>query len=574
MIGYTVVNVTYGQVFGTELPLGEAVTRLQAYPLREILELLTRADAALSLGSMEDSAQGQTLLMRHLVPPRLAQNIQRFIERYRATEAHPAPLVLFHELQVLNALKLALMHCSEHVPAAPEDPGRLIEALLIINNHLGASVFDPASFGRLTAPAQTQTMIRYLIPNMIFHRSTRLAHVVARWNDLMFRDAAQLRHRPDFVDIPATLTQVLGLDADLFYRFVNALMMHPLAITRDTLFTEPFPSIALHMPTWLRSFNIGPAEYNPILDTVAGTHGWFRGELSRREWEPYYFVQMQVRPFLRLGDLVFCLSRRFATEKLSLGLYHLVLTHHDEQLRDRFQSFFGKVFESYVNRLLDRSYPVSPLACRFFPNPADLSTGNELIDAVVDYGDALIVIESKGNLFSLPVIVNAQPEILERQLKDIVFDAATQLDAAINRIRSGALRYLGIDPSRIRTYFPVVTTLQFVPIEHFLYGLIEDVLQSRHLLRERGVAPLQMLSVDDLEWIESFVQSGVSLAELLHEKTREARSRELTFKNFALEHLRPAMQHPNAYLQQRTVEIQDEVISYFRSRARTSGNTS
>ena len=77
--------------------------------------------------------------------------------------------------------------------------------------------------------------------------------------------------------------------------------------------------------------------------------------------------------------------------------------------RDGFLTFFGFVFESYVNRLLARSFPSTTLARRYFPNIKDPNTGNEIADAILDYGDSLVLVEAKSTLFSLEGLVSGDP---------------------------------------------------------------------------------------------------------------------------------------------------------------------
>jgi len=565
---YMIVNVGYEQLYGHVLPLEEAVARLKLYPLRLLLEIFSKADTILALTSSEDFADGHRMLSEQLLTPSLRHAVLKFYESFQGREATKVPVILFHELQILNALKLALLHCEEHVPTEPDDPGPLVEALLIINDHIDPPTFKPDVFDTLPDEQQRDALIRYVVPNMVFHRGTRLAHVIARWNDLFYIDAPSLVGRPEYIDLRSTLTQLLGLDSKLFYCFANALIMHWLAIPRETIITG---QIALHLPTWLRDFSISTDEYEPTMQRLAGTPDLLKAQLgARKEWEPYYFLPIQTLPYLRYQDVVFCLSRRFATEKISSGLYHTVLTHRDAKERDKFLVFFGHVFESYIRRLFNRVFPAGPLAQRFFANPRDPATGDELTDGILDYGDALVLVETKASLFSLPVLLRADPAVLDRQLQDIVFDAARQLTRAIVRIRAGALVDLGIFPERIKTYFPIVVSLQFIPVEHFLYRKFQQGILSKDLLQGRDIAPLQLLSVDDIEWVESFLISGVCLADLLRAKVSDSRLLEMSFGNFAVEHLGKEMRRPSPYLGSRWTEMGEEVLGFFRSRARNA----
>lgn len=262
------------------------------------------------------------------------------------------------------------------------------------------------------------------------------------------------------------------------------------------------------------------------------------------------------------------------SEKVSSGLYHLLLTKLPTvKQRDGFLTFFGFVFESYVNRLLARSFPSTTLARRYFPNIKDPNTGNEIADAILDYGDSLVLVEAKSTLFSLEGLVSGDPAILRQKFQDIVYDSAVQLNKLINAIKSGDLAFLGITPDRVKTYFPLVVTLQFFPGEPITYRKVQGTLLAKGLLRDNDIAPMQMVYIEDLERLEIAMASGKAIADLLRIKVTDTRLTELSFGNFLIEKAPEIVNQHNQYLESQFLEVTRELKEYLETRQKDTPAT-
>lgn len=465
-------------------------------------------------------------------------------------------------------VKLALLHCNDETLGAPDDLGPLVEALLILNDHLMPSESWPEDYERLDDVQKREYFVRYSVQNMVFHRGMGLINLLSRWHDLIFLDAPSLRHRNDHVDLPATLAELTGLDAKLFYWIGVAFFTHWLILNAEGFDPQ---KVAVNLPTWFKDYDICPDEYESVLREFASTKAELEAQLNERpNWEPYFLLPIQARPLLRLGDEVVCLSRRFMAEKISSGLYHVLLTNlPTREQRDSFLTFFGYVFESYVNRLLKRVFPPNRLAQRCFTNVRDPNSGNEIADAILDYGDALVLIEAKATLFSLPVLVCGDPVELERKFQDIVYDSAHQLQRAIDGIKRGALSHLGLTPATIKGYFPLVVSLEYLPWEPFTYRKLQDEIAERGLLQSRDIAPIQVAYIEDLEMLETAMASGKALVKLLREKVTEPRLRELSFRNLLYERVPGIERAHNAYLKERFDTMMNEVAVFLKSRQKS-----
>jgi hypothetical protein len=221
---------------------------------------------------------------------------------------------------------------------------------------------------------------------------------------------------------------------------------------------------------------------------------------------------------------------------------------------------------------LGRIFPATELARRHYPTPKGQSTGRELIDAVLDYGNSLVLIEAKATLFSLAALVSGEATEIDRKLEDIVYDASKQLDTAIKAIKSGELKYLGVSPERIKMYFPLVVTLQFLPSEPLLYKKLRDEIAERSYLLGQDIAPLQAAYIEDLERLEIAMTSGRSLSELLWEKVSNERFKIMTFGNFLIERAPEIFNNQNQYLLRQYEAVTQEMVAFFKSREKLNSD--
>jgi hypothetical protein len=421
-------------------------------------------------------------------------------------------------------------------------------------------------------------MQSHLIQSMAFHQGVRIAAFLARWYDLIFLDAKLCKERPGFRDLLSDLSRITGLDGMLYYRLGHMLLTYWLQITYENAGTEnPVTRIP---DLFTRNFNIPLAELEPIFDQFATSREEIRQQFKGRPaWEPFYFLPMQAAPILRRGDLAFCLSKRFLAEKLGPGLYHTILAGQpDRKQGDLFLTFFGYVFESYVHRLLSRIYPpASTLIQRYLWDVRHPNTNAQIADGIIVYDDSVVLIEAKASLFPVAVLASGDPAVIDEKLEAIVFHAALQLNTLIGHIRARKLTHLGLDPARIRRYYPLVVSLQFIPLEPLLNAYILDTIEKQGCFRDpidptradSQVAPLQIAPVADLEMLETALAAGKSLVEILARKTSNYPLSCETFRNFLFSQMPELVSVHNTYIQERFSTLTSEVMAFAKTRERT-----
>lgn len=187
-------------------------------------------------------------------------------------------------------------------------------------------------------------------------------------------------------------------------------------------------------------------------------------------------------------------------------------------------------------------------------------------DFVIHYGDALVLIEAKATRFSLAARTEASWPDYERAFNDIFLDGAAQIDNTVNAIEAGKLLHLGVDPAVIRVYFPLIVTLEDLPMNRVIYRKVREDLAKAHLLEQPKVRPLQATDVGEMEFLEIGMNSGTSLRDILQEKVATEESRDQSLGNYLLQRDEPFMRQGqvNEYLGGLFTELGNRALEAFR----------
>lgn len=99
----------------------------------------------------------------------------------------------------------------------------------------------------------------------------------------------------------------------------------------------------------------------------------------------------------------------------------------------------------------------------------------------------------------------------DRDIDLVLVETARQLHRAITDFRSGELRLLDVDNSLIVCFYPVVVTLALPPLGTLIYQRIRSRVAREGYLTDNDVAPLEIISAEELEVLEYVLSRGYTL---------------------------------------------------------------
>ena len=124
----------------------------------------------------------------------------------------------------------------------------------------------------------------------------------------------------------------------------------------------------------------------------------FNEELARRSFVADSLNIFRQAPLLKLDtNRMLILDLDFLVELLTSGVYWSIFDSLPKNLREPFREPWGRLFELYAVDLLKQFYP--PLAAIL---SADLEYAGGQIDALLDFGEVVIVFEIKSSLLTEP----------------------------------------------------------------------------------------------------------------------------------------------------------------------------
>ena len=325
--------------------------------------------------------------------------------------------------------------------------------------------------------------------------------------------------------------------------------------------------------------------------------------------QQYDFTGLRTYPLVytrEQEDVVTCLDLSFLAEKISTGVYYSIKQPLEEKAKRLeadgdeagakvaakdhadFLGYWGGAFDIYVNdRLRETEYTGVQ---NFFANPYydDPPTrgDREVFDAVLDFGNALVVFEHKGKYLELGAKYSGDRELLLADLKSVhrigkgAYQLADDLQWVFDNRPDGRRRtfherdgdgapaktFVANDISRIKRVYPVIVhqdfSLRLNGVNVIMREFFNEQVAQRAVDREL-VQPLSLLSVEDVEILLPYL-SDVSLLDVLEEYAKyndPLTTFEIIFGNFRKTQRIAARR--NQWIDRRSDEIWEQLKALF-----------
>ena len=128
----------------------------------------------------------------------------------------------------------------------------------------------------------------------------------------------------------------------------------------------------------------------------ARTHKAFGEELERRSFLTESLNHFRQHPLMKLDpNRVLILDLEFLAELLTAGVYWNIFDSLPRNRRESFKGLWGRLFEIYGVDLLNDFYPHASGILA-----ADLNYDGGQVDALLDFGEAVVLFEIKSSLLT------------------------------------------------------------------------------------------------------------------------------------------------------------------------------
>lgn len=525
-----VVYARYSNLYGEKLSLQEAYTRLSQYGLLDAIFVLSRIDLTLGY-HYEDIIKAQVkLLTAKLGCSHIVDRIKHYLN-CNPDIIQMGDFIVFHELQILNAMKLAFVHCTHKTKELSESPWQaLVEALLIINDYLYPPELTDIEEIDEVDDVKDEIM-RYIIMNVLFHTSEPDIYRISKWRELLFETCNRIdRKHHSFIDFHKIFKERYGITIDEFFSCCFGLYAYWATLKQKEI---DIGQVRLSSKKTLAKFNIDPKTYDRILGEISAPIEWFQKEFKNSDnLDPFYFLPFQQKPLMKYGDDLICLSKKFFIDKMTSGLYHMLLNSFEkEKERDQCLRFFGVLYEQCLSDIMNEKFNEGSVR-RFYQAVKYAKGQNETCDGIVDYGNKLLLTEFKATLLSLEFLVHGTKDEFLRKITDIVFDGVTQIARTIDDFIKKNVSIGNIDSAQICRFYPVIVTLQHIPIEPLLSRFIAKELERRDVLCKSNIEPIEIFDTYSLEAILTITDKGMTCLDIIEQKHSEIKWAENSISDF------------------------------------------
>ncbi|MDP9478543.1 MAG: hypothetical protein M3R38_23155 [Actinomycetota bacterium] len=383
-----------------------------------------------------------------------------------------------------------------------------------------------------------------------------------------------------------------GMSFEEFFSLGYALWM--LAVGRDPNDPESGPTT----PAKLTGLAVPDDRREAFLERVSATPEWyaseFRGEPDdESEGEPgdgcdeepdgerseYNFLPIQNRPIVRVGDHLLVLDETYLLQKFTAtGLHYAAHDYEkyvrkDEKDRERWSGAYGEMLEAMVEERLRTLAPTligSRGRRKSFYTEEDIWEAygegakkgkKKAIDAVVDYGDYVVLFEVYSGQPTLGTRIEGDPEAFGKDTKKLVLDKAKQLHATAEHLIADQAALTGVPAPPGRKIVPVVILAGgSYPADAVSRGRVDELLAERGLLQRPGVVePLCVLNLGELEMLESLVEAGAKPGPVLS-RWKGSDLRNAPFWNHVLREVNPNLGRPTRVGRRVAEAIQEAVV--------------
>jgi hypothetical protein len=543
-------------VTGKQLPWQEVVDAIAAADGLHLLGLATQWNALIQgdRGQYDPAQQGR--IVRTLAAPEYLAAIDQAISRKVVStgwpHSFPPPILSQQTLLMLASLALRVGLWDDDGETL-DGPG-VIMLLLGLNDHL-----EPPPLARRAPPAWNVVAMMIAMWDLNHRQSpeglTRMVRMLREYAP----QSPQARRLPELFERATALT----VEDYLTLVFSSVIMTSHLAQT------VPAEEIPVHGELGLA--NVAPRQLlgdstmtiekaRRFLDALSMDASSFRDQLAGTQPVQTNFTLFRAYPLLRLTpDLYRIIDRSFMMNKLAEGPFWE--THQGARLAgvsiQDVNGWWGGLFDRYVHELVRASL----LAAFFTAAPAISAPGaNEGADGLLEFPDALIVLESKVSPLPVGARSAADPRFTARELhKKFGSKLGTgQLARAVaTLLDGGTLGGIRLDQ---RDVFPVLVCWDSAMDAPVVNYVLHRWFRRRLTRRSARVMPLTVMSIDTFEWV--LAQAGaVPLQVLLREwATRDPTMR--TSPRIVFEDVLAAYDNePNPWVAAAAKSWQDEMLS-------------
>jgi len=523
----TGVAITHKEIFGKDITPDELTQLIKSISCTTWLLILAKISSAF-VNSKSHAPELQTSLARMIFP----KDILGKIEKLTKGDYNGVPL---NNWQIAMIAKIALLESELQT----QEPNGLIDqraigrCLLGVNDYISSTDFKsgPPHSGK-----EYQPLLESIIRVLSFQLSENPKHVLSRYYDLLIK----LPSTPQATSIKNHL-----LITDLF----ESLLKFPLALFLTLGFSvfaqyetawkdNKLPSndnIIINRDKYFGNTNISKDKCDRFLDFITINKTDFIRQYRQKYPDDFGLLNdfniLRNRPLISISDhQAVSINLQWLYQKIGEGVFWEISDRLGEDNNKPFRTFFGELYQLYFTNIFQRMYPTGILQQRAFYD-IKYDKDKRSSDAILYYPNTLVFVEAKWPTLRMEqTTIPGNLDAFNLDCDNIIVEAAKQLDRNIHDFEKGILPLNGVNPKDIHTYYPVVVTARPFPLGLLVTSHILERVRKAGFLSSRGIRTLEIISIEELEYLEPLITGGKTFPQIIDRKQSLAYYKDLPMK--------------------------------------------
>lgn len=483
--------VTYSEITGYTPTEADIEKLLQPLDARKVLFLLSRMNMHFRLASASEDitfeqavGKAQAFLFQAFTDEGLFEQIRKALT---TTGTHER--ALFHPLQLLNVMRLAVKYCqgiddSDHVT---DDQRYMVGRCCLMMNDLLCAEEEQRKLFTGSGNSQRAELMTQLLPGFEINNPGNLSHLLQRslgaFNLLLSHAGAKsdVLARSGGYDLVQRFQDRTGIALERWIALLFCCIAYYSQYGGKDGSGQEYKYLWIDPRVFCGPSKISEADLNSILTLIARPIEEFvalfvQPSALRQNVD---ITPFKFHPLIKIGYLYVCSDFGSLTEKLFAGAYWALHDLEDHKARTQLAIAWGILFERYVNWWAEGRTFTKPMTFYSFPlwdskvsgsRKHRQSHGEEAFDAVILQEGRLLALEYKGGFLSLEAKYSLNMRMLIRDLNKKIAKGCRQLARNIGEL-------FGIAPGR---------TLKDIPTEHVTRVIPAIVVQDQ-ALRSLGI---------------------------------------------------------------------------------------
>ncbi len=442
--------------------------------------------------------------------------------------------LLFHPVQILNMLRLALRVCSDAGDRRPDqnenDRYQLGAACLMMGDLLSTEE-EVQQIMRGDVDERSKNLMVQMLSAFEVANPARPSHLLFR-SLVQFRVLLknsvvreEIRKTCRGFDLEGRFQEFAGISLEKWLALLFAAYSYFLGRSREELVNQP-ELFVINRSSFISLSQVTQEEMDLFLRAVAcSLEELANTVLAETSSDPRFdFVPFRSKPMYgTVAGNFACTDPAFLLEKMHAGVFWLISDKLSRDNRDDLFKAWGKLFEHYVDWLFQG---MSRRPAAFFSFPT-WENGVESFDGVFSKESLIVTMEYKGGFLSREAKYSGSPDALLPELERKVVAGCKQLASKIgmlfnkNRPKRKKLRDVSIQ--HVKRVLPLLIVqdhaLRGLMVNWWLNRRFQELIKLQPVAADVEVLPLNVVNIQELETlVESYEGSELDFLYVLHNR--------------------------------------------------------